>query len=128
MNLLYSALLYLSLFTIILVYIIYKAKSFKKNNKSFIPKEVNYQDVEIALLGDIDLDNINYTESKFENPKETVTLPLDLIIEGQILSNNLNMINKDQDWLIDTLNNKGVSHINKVTQATLEPSGKIVIS
>ena len=50
-----------------------------------------------------------------------------VIIDGKIMHNNLNNINKDEKWLNKQLKIKGYSDISKILLATIDISEKIVI-
>lgn len=53
-------------------------------------------------------------------------LPVTLILDGKINTNNLKLINKDQSWLNSQLNKKNISSANQVFLALLDSKGKLV--
>lgn len=55
----------------------------------------------------------------------TLSLPLDLIVNGVIINENLKMIKKDNNWLTRILLKNGVKDITFISYAFLNQSGKI---
>lgn len=51
----------------------------------------------------------------------------DLIIEGKILNNNLTLVNKDKNWLLNELKKQNISSPKEVLLATLDGTGKVYV-
>lgn len=64
---------------------------------------------------------------KFNNYNLNITLPLDIILDGNILYENLDIIKKDYNWLIKTLNKKGINSVENINNAVLDSSGVLRI-
>ncbi len=52
-------------------------------------------------------------------------LPMDLIIDGRVLSDNLDKIGKDRQWLTQALRSQHYDHPEQILFASLDPSGKL---
>lgn len=60
---------------------------------------------------------------KFDKYTCEVVLPLQLISNGEIIYSNLYLIKKDKNWLINTLNKKGIHNIEDVENGVILSSG-----
>ncbi len=101
----------------IILYLIYKLNTKNKKNdelKKFLFNNLNSTDIEIGTLDD-------YYKNKYIN------LPIELIKDNSIISENLECIKKDTDWLLRTINKKGVQNISDVKYAILDTSGILQI-
>jgi uncharacterized membrane protein YcaP (DUF421 family) len=54
-------------------------------------------------------------------------LPMDLIIDGKVVKNNLKEVNFSQQWLEKQLKNKGIKDIKEVLYAQLQTDGTVYI-
>lgn len=50
-----------------------------------------------------------------------------IIIDGKVMHKHLKLINKDYDWLISTLNNKGYNNIKNILLCTSDINGNIQV-
>ena len=58
-------------------------------------------------------------------PTKYEGIPMTLIIDGQIINNNLEMINLDENWLSSELAKFGIDNHQKVLFASLDTKGKL---
>jgi uncharacterized membrane protein YcaP (DUF421 family) len=93
----------------------------------------NLEDIEYAILetgGQISI--IPKSESEPATRKDLNVkssqdmLPVTLILDGKINSENLKLINKDKFWLNNQLNKKNISSADQVFLALLDSKGKFV--
>lgn len=80
------------------------------------------------LLGNINIEKLSSNHpNKFSyNLKPNLSLlPLNLILNGKIIHENLELIKKDSNWLIKTINKKEISNINIISLAILKPTGEL---
>lgn len=89
-------------------------------------KEAVFNDAEMALLGE-DLDDLNPGKNPFKLENKNINLPVELIVNGKILEENLYYIRKDYDWLTRTINKKGFSKIEDIKYAFMDKSGRLMI-
>lgn len=54
-------------------------------------------------------------------------IPISVIIEGRIQHKNLNLINKDRNWLEKQIESMGVTNLNKVFYATVKDTDHSVV-
>ena len=54
-------------------------------------------------------------------------LPLSLIIDGRVIKHNIELINKDIDWLIEVLRSNNIENIKDVLICVLDENDKIFI-
>lgn len=54
-------------------------------------------------------------------------LPLSLIIDGQIINNNIKIINKDINWLFEILNSNQIENVRDVLLLTIDENDKVLI-
>ncbi|MDK2586681.1 DUF421 domain-containing protein [Romboutsia sedimentorum] len=54
-------------------------------------------------------------------------LPLSLIIDGQIINNNIKIINKDINWLFEVLNSNQIENVKDVLLLTIDENDKVDI-
>jgi uncharacterized membrane protein YcaP (DUF421 family) len=54
-------------------------------------------------------------------------LPLSLIIDGQIINNNIKIINKDINWLLEILNSNQIENVKDVLLLTIDENDKVAI-
>jgi uncharacterized membrane protein YcaP (DUF421 family) len=52
----------------------------------------------------------------------------ELIIDGRIISQHLEIVNKDEKWLLDQLKSRNIDNINNVVFAGLQTDGQLYIS
>jgi uncharacterized membrane protein YcaP (DUF421 family) len=52
-------------------------------------------------------------------------LPIDIIIDGQVLTDNMQKAGKDRQWLTQALRSQHYDHPGQILFASLEPSGKL---
>ena len=67
--------------------------------------------------------------STYKNPPDNdfKHLPLSLIIDGQVIKHNLNLINKDNDWLFLVLDSNKIKCIKDVLLCVIDENDKIYI-
>jgi uncharacterized membrane protein YcaP (DUF421 family) len=120
--------LYILLFVSTISYVLSRIYFKRKNNITLKDsKELNkFREVEIALLGEdfTDIKNGNFPFNVEKNIKN-YTLPLELIIEGKVVHENLECIKKDYSWLIKTINKKGFEKIEDISYAVMDSQGKV---
>ena len=100
-----------------------------RNAGYFDVSQVEYAIMEangkFSILPKSDYRPITPKDMKIKVEKEG--LCSNVIIDGKIMHNNLNNINKDEKWLNKQLKIKGYSDISKILLATIDISEKIVI-
>lgn len=94
----------------------------------------NIADIEYAILEtNGQLSVIPKSQKRPLNPAdmdiktEYEGLPVDIIIDGVVLTDNLNKVGKDYRWLEQELRNKHFDKPGQILFASLEPSGKLHI-
>ncbi|MBS4539258.1 DUF421 domain-containing protein [Clostridium sp. D2Q-11] len=60
---------------------------------------------------------------KFTPYTSSVQLPLILVKNGSIVNHNLYAIKKDENWLNNTLNKKGIYNLSNIEQAIILTTG-----
>ena len=95
----------------------------------------NYADVEFAIIevdGQLSVlpksQKAPLTPSDLKMPTGYKGLTKDLIMDGRILTENLNSINQDENWLKTQLSSQGYSSPDRVFYAGLDSDGKLYIS
>ncbi|EOD00869.1 YetF domain-containing protein [Caldisalinibacter kiritimatiensis] len=121
--------LYILLFTTAIVYIIFRiirVKRINKNKENHLYTEHKFRDVELSLLGERFIDTTtDKTPFKLEPNIDSLQLPLELILNGEILTENLKAIRKDNEWLNKTINKKRINNIEDIDYAVLDSTGKV---
>lgn len=91
-------------------------------------------DVKYAILeptGDISVlpkDNVvSVTPRHLNLDVKYEGIPISVIIEGRIQHKNLNLINKDRNWLEKQIESMGVTNLNKVFYATVKDTDHSVV-
>ena len=90
--------------------------SLLRQKDAFSVREIEYAILEQG--GDISI----LKKSKYENPTmedlnlplKSVYLPVNLILDGEVLSDNLKMIGFDDDWLLKQLHKFGIRKVDDV--------------
>lgn len=92
----------------------------------------NIADVEYAILEtNGQLSVIPKSQKRPLNPEDMDIktdyegLPMDIIIDGRVLLDNLEKIGKDRLWLTQALRSQHYDHPEQILFASLEPSGKL---
>lgn len=80
---------------------------------------------EMSILAKAPYKQLNPSDMDLKVKKEC--LPANLIIDGKIMYNNLSTLNKDEDWLIKKLKEKGCSNISDVLLCTISQNEKVTI-
>lgn len=95
----------------------------------------NYADVEFAIIendGQLSVlpksQKAPLTPSDMNVPTSYKGLTRDLIMDGEILSENLEASNLDENWLNTQLGNNGISSASQVFYAGLDTAGNLYIS
>ncbi|WML33947.1 DUF421 domain-containing protein [Clostridium sp. OS1-26] len=65
------------------------------------------------------------THRDISMPVSYESLAIELILDGKIIKKSLINLHKDENWLYNELNKKGIRNINKVAFAALSSNGKI---
>ncbi len=119
--------------TSLMFYIFFKIIETMKNlflyKKIGSSNKVKYSPI-TTLLGDINIDSLESKQTgSFFNciQKQTISLPLDLILDGLIIYKNLYALKKDYNWLVNCLNKKGYKDVKNITHACLDSNGKIKV-
>ena len=74
------------------------------------------------------MEDYNYLTPKDMNIKPSKSgLCANVIIDGKIMKNNLDVIDKDGNWLLKQLKIKGVNDIDEILLATVDINEKLVI-
>ena len=109
--------------------------------------DINDLEEEARQFGYFDLSKINYavleTSGKISFLAKDIDLPItkkdmnikskestlcaNIIIDGTLLENNLNNMNKDIKWLDKELNKRGYKGYNNILLLTLDDNGKVII-
>lgn len=55
-------------------------------------------------------------------------LMVELVIDGRIITKHLNLINRDENWLISQLNSNGFDTLDKIVFAGLQSDGEMYVS
>jgi uncharacterized membrane protein YcaP (DUF421 family) len=94
----------------------------------------NIADVEYAILEtDGQLSIIPKTQKQpvtigdLNIPAEYQGLPLTLVIDGHVITDNLNKIQKDRQWLLNQVQSAGCSSLDSVLLASIDSSGRLFI-
>ena len=58
---------------------------------------------------------------------DDIRAPIDIIIDGNLMEENLNISNHDKPWVLSQLNSKGISSIEDVFIASIDTQGKLYI-
>lgn len=87
-----------------------------------------FTDVQYAILETDGNLSVLATPS-YKNPPTTQFnhLPLTLIIEGNIMRHNLDMLNKNIDWLFAMLKSNHIDNINDVLLCVIDENDKLII-
>ncbi|MDA8236099.1 MAG: DUF421 domain-containing protein [Clostridia bacterium] len=95
----------------------------------------NINDVEFAIL-----ESSGKLSIIFKSQKRPVTpedlgistlyegLSVPLIIEGQVITENLDRVNLNREWLMEEIKSKGYQNIKEVFYASLDSVGKLFVS
>lgn len=94
----------------------------------------NIADVEFAILetnGQLSVIQKSQrrpiTPEDLKVPTKYEGLPLDLIIDGRVLNNNLDKARLDEKWLKDQLQSKGIYRFEDVFFASLDTTGELYV-
>jgi uncharacterized membrane protein YcaP (DUF421 family) len=68
------------------------------------------------------------TKSDFNIHLPEPTMPIELIMDGEIQEENLRSQNKSQKWLEDQLTRRGILSVSQVTYAAIDSKGQLFIS
>lgn len=88
----------------------------------------NLKEVQYAILetsGDLSI-----VPSTSYNPNKTNTfkhLPLPVIIDGKIIKDNLNELNKDDKWILKTLKHNNIKRIKDVLICIIDENDEVLI-
>lgn len=117
---------------------IYELKNNRLNINDFLEElrlkgYYNLEDIEYAIL-ETDGQTSIIPKSELEpatrkdlNIKSTQdTLPVTIILDGKVNTNNLKLINKSESWLNSQLNKNNIVSANQVFLALLDSKGKLV--
>jgi len=89
----------------------------------------NLKEVQYAILEtDGDLSVVpapNLNANNEDQPEDFKHIPIMLILDGRILKENLNLINKDEYWLLNKLKKKGIDNIKSTFICILDESDNI---
>jgi uncharacterized membrane protein YcaP (DUF421 family) len=95
----------------------------------------NIADVEFAVMetdGELSVlpksDKRPATPSDLKIPVKYTGLTRDLIVDGNVLTDNLKYVNLDEKWLNDQLCRQGITNISDVFYAGLDSSNNIYVS
>jgi uncharacterized membrane protein YcaP (DUF421 family) len=61
-------------------------------------------------------------------PTDYKGLMTELVIDGRIISQHLEIVNKDTQWLLDQLKSRNINNINNVVFAGLQTDGQLYVS
>lgn len=64
-----------------------------------------------------------FKPKKFDEYDCKIILPMPIISNGKILYDNLDIIKKDKDWLITTLNKKNIYNLDNINEAIILSNG-----
>jgi uncharacterized membrane protein YcaP (DUF421 family) len=67
------------------------------------------------------------TAEDLKIPVEYEGLPLTLIIDGHVITDNLNKIQKDRQWLLKHVQSAGCSGLDRILLASIDSSGQLFI-
>jgi uncharacterized membrane protein YcaP (DUF421 family) len=85
-------------------------------------------DVQYAILETDGSLSVLPSASHDDNPSRDFNhLPLSLIIDGRVIKHNIELINKDIDWLIEVLRSNNIENIKDVLICVLDENDKIFI-
>lgn len=91
--------------------------------------EVDYALLEpngqLSVLKKQEYHNVTLKDLNIKTPYKG--LVIDVIINGEVLYNHLNMIKKDEEWLKKELKNKKVEDINKIIYAGITNDNKLEV-
>ncbi|MEG6584133.1 DUF421 domain-containing protein [Dendrosporobacter sp. 1207_IL3150] len=94
------------------------------------PSEVQFAIVETT--GDLSVikkaDYQPVTKKEFGVEQAGVQYPIELIMDGEIIAENLQNNNLSEVWLNEQLSIQGISHASQVTYAVIDSQGKLFIS
>ena len=65
--------------------------------------------------------------SDLEVPPKDDSLPINVVIDGKIMCTNLSAYNKDEEWLLKTLKEKGFPDVHRLTLVTLNGEGTVYV-
>lgn len=80
---------------------------------------------ELSILPKTDYRPVNLTDMKLKIPKEG--LCANVIIDGKIMYDNLQLIKKDNQWLLQQLKIKGYTSFSNILLSTVDINEKVMI-
>lgn len=80
---------------------------------------------ELSILPKTDYRPVNLTDMKLKIPKEG--LCANVIIDGKIMYDNLQLIKKDKQWLLQQLKIKGYTSFSNILLSTVDINEKVMI-
>lgn len=100
-----------------------------RNQGVFDPNEVDFAIIEsngrLSILKKAE--HLPLTPKDMNIPVKNSGISTELIYDGILIEENLRQLNKDKEWLMNELNEHGISNISEVFLVTLNPEGSIYI-
>lgn len=94
------------------------------------PSEVQYAIIEtsgvLSVIKKADYQPLTKSDLRIHLPDPT--FPVELIMDGEIIEENLRRHNLTQDWLAKQLAARGIADISEVTYAAIDSKGQLFVS
>lgn len=82
-------------------------------------------DGKLSVLKKSEYSSVTVGDLNISKPK--TGMMLDLILDGKILTSHLNIINKDEKWIMKELENRKITNLKNIVFAGLQADGQIYI-
>lgn len=82
-------------------------------------------DGKLSVLKKSEYSSVTVSDMNINKPK--TGMMVDLILDGKILISHLNLINKDEKWIMKELKNRKITEVRNIVFAGLQADGQIYI-
>ncbi|WP_246483974.1 YetF domain-containing protein [Heyndrickxia vini] len=105
-----------------------------RNKSIFSMKEVEYAILEtngeLSILKKFEDQALSKKDLNIPSKNERInktSIPVEIIVDGKIIHENINKLNVNKEWILDQLHQKGVHSLSNVFYAEVQENGDIFI-